>query len=113
MMRKVPCEINDIIAKFCEIEESEGRKKNRRLFQGLELQSLCEDLCFVTLVGRRSWRQRACSCNFLFQRRARQFAPERAVLQRSEQGVEFGEVRAVMDLELVDLGDAGGEGALA
>jgi len=41
-----------------------------------------------------------------------QLAPERAMLKRGEQGVELGEVVAVVSLELVDLGDAGGKGPL-
>jgi len=34
------------------------------------------------------------------------------MLERGKEGVELGEVGAVLGLELVDLGDAGGEDAL-
>jgi len=44
--------------------------------------------------------------------RGLKLAAEGAMLQRGEQGVELGEVGAVLGFELVDLGDAGGEGAL-
>jgi hypothetical protein len=41
-----------------------------------------------------------------------QLAPERAMLQRGQQRVELGKVGAVVGLELLDLDDASGEGAL-
>ena len=41
-----------------------------------------------------------------------QLAPECAMLERGEQRVELGKMGAVVGFELVDLGDAGGEGAL-
>ena len=41
-----------------------------------------------------------------------QFAAEGAMLQRGEQGVELGEMGAVLGFELVDFGDARGKGAL-
>ena len=41
-----------------------------------------------------------------------QFAAEGAMLQRGEQGVELGEVGAVLGFELVDFGGSRGEDAL-
>ena len=60
-------------------------------------------------TGEKTWMAGTSPAMTIFTALQLKLAAEGTMLQRSKQGVELGEVGAVLGFELVDLGDAGGK----